>query len=105
MTQKVMSLSDVTIVAFGENDYRYHFSFMTKSKAVDRMRNAHLSEKSGPLRLQKVIYYIHILMENNTVETMTFQQSYRGKSKGKCLEKGKRYYEENKKKLPKMSHD
>ena len=40
-----------------------------------------------------------IIMENNTEEAMTYQQRYCEKSKEKCLEKGRKYYEVNKEKL------
>ena len=46
MTQQHdMSINDVAVVFIGANKYRIHFWFMTKSKVVDRMKNADRSEK------------------------------------------------------------
>ena len=47
MTQKSWRFNDVVIFTFRENDYRIHFWFMAKSKAVDRIKNAVVTEKSG----------------------------------------------------------
>ena len=47
MTRKSISFDDVAIVTFGENDYRIHFWFMSKSEAVDRIKNTYVTEKSG----------------------------------------------------------
>ena len=44
-------------------------------------------------------------MLNNTTETKTEQQRYCERNKQKCLEKGRRYYEENTEKLQKISRD
>ena len=49
MTQKSWRFNDVVIFTFGENDYRIHFWFMAKSKTVDRIKNAVVTEKSGQL--------------------------------------------------------
>ena len=49
MKHKSMSFNDIEIVTTEENYYKIHFWLMTKSKAVDRMKNAYLSEKSGQL--------------------------------------------------------
>ena len=50
MTQKHdISINDVAVVTIGGNEYRIHFWFITKSKVVDRMKNAHGSEKSGQI--------------------------------------------------------
>ena len=51
MTQKSMSFNDFVIVTVKGNDYRTNFWFTTKSKAVDRLENADLGEKSRLLRL------------------------------------------------------
>ena len=44
-------------------------------------------------------------MSNNTPEIKTYQQRYRESNKTKCLKKGRRYYEENKEKLQKLTCD
>ena len=49
MTQKSMSFNDVVIVIIERIDYRIHFSFMTKSKSAERMKNADLGEKGEQL--------------------------------------------------------
>ena len=49
MTKKSISFNDVLVVATGGNDYRNHFWVMSKSEAVDRMKNVDLSEKGGQL--------------------------------------------------------
>ena len=42
--KSVITFNDVAIVTFEENDW-----FLTKSEAVDRMKNADLSENSGQI--------------------------------------------------------
>ena len=49
MTQKSWSFNDVATVTIRENDYWIHFWFMTKSEAMDRMKKADLSKKSGQI--------------------------------------------------------
>ena len=44
-----MSFDDTAIVTVKGHDYRIKFWFMTKNKAVDRMKIADLSEKCGQL--------------------------------------------------------
>ena len=44
-----MSFNDVVIVIIERIDYRIHFSFMTKSKSAERMKNADLGEKGEQL--------------------------------------------------------
>lgn len=46
MTQKTMTFNDVPVVTIRKNDYRIHFGFMTKSKAVYIIKRDDLSEKS-----------------------------------------------------------
>ena len=46
MTQKSMSFDDIMVVAVKGHDYRIHFWFMSKNKAVDRMKYAE-AKKSG----------------------------------------------------------
>ena len=47
--KSVITFNDVAIDTFEENDCRIHFWFLTKSEAVDRMKNADLSENSGQI--------------------------------------------------------
>lgn len=49
MAQKSVNFNDVAIVTIGENDCGIHFWFMAKSKALDIIKNADLSEKNGKL--------------------------------------------------------
>ena len=44
-----ISVEDVAIVTIRGDDNKIHFWFMTKNEAVDRMKNADLSEESGRL--------------------------------------------------------
>lgn len=69
MAQKSVNFNDVAIVTIGENDCGIHFWFMAKSKALDIIKNADLSEKNGKLWLWKRLF-----MSNNTPETMIKQQ-------------------------------
>ena len=48
MTQNPVSFN-VAVVIIEGNDYRIHFWFRTKSKAMDSVKNADLGEKSGQL--------------------------------------------------------
>ena len=41
-----MSFDDAVIVSLKEQDYRINFWFMNENKAVDRLKNGDLSEKS-----------------------------------------------------------
>ena len=49
MAQKSVNFNDVAIVTIGENDCGIPFWFMAKSKALDIIKNADLSEKNGKL--------------------------------------------------------
>lgn len=49
MTQKCIGFNDAAIVIVGRNDHRIHFWCMTKSEAVNRVKNTDLSEKRGQL--------------------------------------------------------
>ena len=51
MIQKSMSFNDIAIVTAKRNYYTINFCFMTKNEAVDRMKNADLSGKSGKIWL------------------------------------------------------
>ena len=42
-----MSLDDMVIVFVRVNDYRIHFSGISNNKAINLLRNAGLTEKSG----------------------------------------------------------
>ena len=45
MTQKSTSFNDSAIATIGRNNYRINFWFMTKSEAMDSMKNTDLKEK------------------------------------------------------------
>ena len=45
MTYKPVSLNNFAIATIGRNDCKIHFWFITKSEAVNRMKNVDLSEK------------------------------------------------------------
>ena len=68
---------------------------------MDRIKNTDL---------KKVDNYSHkkiliVAMLGNTPWTMTYRQQCHEKNKEKCLEKGKWYYEQNKERLQKITHD
>ena len=48
MTQKI-NFSDVGIVIIERNYYRIHLSFMTRTEAVDKVKNTDLTEKDKQL--------------------------------------------------------
>ena len=55
-----MSFNDVAIVTNGRNNYRIQLWFMTKSEAVNTIKNADLNEKHGQscyYDYKKNIYY------------------------------------------------
>ena len=47
--QKAMNFNDVAIVSIKGNDYRIHFSYMSKDEAINIMHNSILNEKTGLL--------------------------------------------------------
>ena len=47
LAQKSMTLDEFLIATVGKNHNRINFWFMTKSKAVGRIKNIDLSEKIG----------------------------------------------------------
>ena len=49
MTQKSLTLDEFLIATVAVNHNRTNFWFMTKSKAVGRIKTLHLSEKIGQL--------------------------------------------------------
>ena len=57
MIQKSVSFNDVAIVTIGRNDYRIHFWGINK-KAMNRMKNANVSEKSGQKMMIKKYSYV-----------------------------------------------
>ena len=46
LLQKYLSFNDIAIFIVRKNDYKINFWFISKSKPVNRMKNADLSEKS-----------------------------------------------------------
>lgn len=65
-----MSLNDFAIFTIRRSDYRTCFQFMTKNKAVDRMKNTNLMKKWTTMFFKKIV------MLSNTQETMTEQHRY-----------------------------
>ena len=47
--QKAMCFNDVAVVTVKGNDYRIHFLYLIKDEAINLLRNADLTEKSGAL--------------------------------------------------------
>ena len=47
--QKVVSLKNVAIVSIKGNDYRIHFSHISKNDAIALMTNSNLNDKNGVL--------------------------------------------------------
>ena len=47
--QKAMSFKNVAIVSIKGNDYRIHFSLITKNDATALMTNSNLNDKNGVL--------------------------------------------------------
>lgn len=52
-----MSFSDVLIVTVRRNDCRIHFEGVTKSGAMNKMKNAYLSEKKRITMIMKKMNY------------------------------------------------
>ena len=57
MRQKFMSFDDSAIVTVRGNYYIINFLFMTKSAAIDRLKNADLSEKVDNYDCEENNYY------------------------------------------------
>ena len=49
LTQKPLSLNDVSIVSVKGNDDRIHFLYRSKYEVLNLLRNADLTQKSGTL--------------------------------------------------------
>ena len=47
--QKAMSFKNVAIVSLKGNDYRIHFSYISKNDAIALMTNSNLNDKNGVL--------------------------------------------------------
>ena len=58
LVQKAMIFNDVAIVTVKGNDYRIHFSYMSKYEARKLLRNADLTEKTKALYNLKIHYHI-----------------------------------------------
>ena len=71
MTQKSMILNDIATVTFGRNYYRIYFWFMTKSEAVDKMKNADPSKNSTNYNYKTLFI---IMVPTIKPEAMTKQQ-------------------------------
>ena len=59
-----MNFYDIAIFTAGENNYRINSWFVTKSKAVDRIKNAKLNENNGPEWLGRKIKNYQRLWQN-----------------------------------------
>ena len=49
LMQKAMSFKNVAIVSIKGNDYRIHFSYISKNDAIALMTNSNLNDKNGVL--------------------------------------------------------
>ena len=49
LMQKAMSFKNVAIVSIKGNDYRIHFSYISKNNAIPLMTNSNLNDKNGVL--------------------------------------------------------
>ena len=49
LMQKAMSFKNVAIVSIKGNDYRKHFSYISKYDAITLMTNSNLKDKNGVL--------------------------------------------------------
>ena len=47
--QKAINFNDVVFVSIKGSDYRFHFWYMSKSEAINIMKNSRLNEITGPL--------------------------------------------------------
>ena len=54
---KAVIFNDVAIVTVKGNDYRIHFSHMSKYEAIKLLRNADLTEKTKALYNLKIHYH------------------------------------------------
>ena len=46
LMQKAMNFSDAAIASIKANDYKIHFWYTTKDKAISIMQNSNLNEKT-----------------------------------------------------------
>ena len=56
LMQKAVNFNNVAIVSIKINDYRIHFWYINKDKAISIMHNSNLNEKTG--LLQNLFHYI-----------------------------------------------
>ena len=49
LMHKDLNINDVAIVSINGNDYRIHFLYMSRDKAISIMHNSRLYEKTGLL--------------------------------------------------------
>ena len=47
LMQKVMSFKNIAIVSIKGNDYRIHFSYISKNDAITLMTNSNLNDENG----------------------------------------------------------
>ena len=58
LMQKAMSFKNVAIVFIKRNDYRIHFSYISKNDAIALMTNSNLNDKIGFYKKFFIIYKI-----------------------------------------------
>ena len=49
LMQKAMNFNDFATVFIKKNDYRIHFSYMSKHDAINAVKKSNLNEKTGSL--------------------------------------------------------
>ena len=62
-----MNFYDIAILTAGENNYRINSWFVTKSKTVDRIKNANLNENNGREWLGRKIKNYQRLWQNQKI--------------------------------------
>ena len=62
-----MSFNDVAVVSVKGNDYRIHFCYLSKDEAINLLKHADFTEKSGTLwNIKKLFPHIKMGKEINT---------------------------------------
>ena len=92
LMQKAMNFNDVAIVSLEGIDYRIHFWYLSKSNAINIMKNFDLNEKSGP------IWFFLLCIK--TSETIYYQRN-----KEVILNRAKDYYKNDKERLRDNARD
>ena len=72
LMQKAMSFKNVAIVSIKGNDYRIHFSYISKNDAIALMTNSNLNDKNRVLyrrsltRLTPTYFFLHNSLKRKT---------------------------------------